>query len=82
MSYTPNILKTEAFIAGEAELYDVVNSNPQLRMIPIDKLEPVRDGLQQLGYSIRIRYRGPRRAIHNKDTLKRDARAFTVYFDV
>jgi hypothetical protein len=47
-------------------------------MVPIDKLEPVRDGLYRLGYRFRIRYRGPHRPKH--DTLKRDARAFTVYF--
>jgi hypothetical protein len=78
MLYKPANLKTQAFIAGKTELYNVVNSNPQLRMIPIDKLQPVRDGLYRLGYRFRIRYRGPHRPKH--DTLKRDARAFTVYF--
>ncbi len=78
MEYTPGNLKTESFIAGKAELYNVVNTNPQLRMVPIDQLEPVRDGLYRLGYRFRIRYRGPHRPKH--DTLKRDARAFTVYF--
>jgi hypothetical protein len=78
MLYRPETLKTEAFIAGKAELYNVVNTNPQLRMVPIDQLEPVQDGLYRLGYRFRIRYRGPHRPKH--DTLKRDARAFTVYF--
>ena len=78
MSYAPDNLKTEAFIAGKAELYNVVKTYPELRMVPIDKLEPVRDGLYRLGYRFRIRYRGPHRPKH--DTLKRDARAFTVYF--
>ena len=81
MSYAPENLKTEAFIAGRIDLYNVVRENPQLRMVPIAQLNSVRRGLQQLGYSIRIRYRGPRRVIHNKDTLKQHARAFTVYFD-
>jgi hypothetical protein len=78
MVYQPEVLKTEAFIAGKIDLYNVVNTNPQLRMVPIDKLDPVRDGLYKLGYCFRIRYRGPHRPQH--DTLKRDARAFTVYF--
>jgi hypothetical protein len=78
VSYAPENLKTEAFIAGKAELYNVVNANPQLRMVPIDQLESVRNGLHRLGYRFRIRYRGPHRPKH--DTLKRDARAFTVYF--
>jgi hypothetical protein len=78
MTYTPDNLKTEAFIAGKAELYNVVKAHPKLRMVPIDKLEPVRDGLHRLGYRFRIRYRGPHRPQH--DTLKCDARAFTVYF--
>jgi len=80
MPYAPSTLKTEAFISGRVDLYNAVRENPQLRMVPIAQLSGVRHGLQQLGYSVRIRYRGPRRAIHNKDTLKRDARAFTVYF--
>jgi hypothetical protein len=81
MSYAPNNLKTEAFIAGKIDLYNVVRENPELRMVPIAQLNGVRHGLQQLGYSIRIRYRGARRKTHNKDTLKQDACAFTVYFD-
>jgi hypothetical protein len=78
MLYNPNNLKTEAFIAGKTELYHAVKDHPELRMVPIDKLEPIRDGLYRLGYRFRIRYRGPHRPKH--DTLKRDARAFTVYF--
>ena len=78
MIYQPDALKTEAFIAGKTELYNVVNVNPELRMVPIDKLEPIRNGLYRLGYRFRIRYRGPHRPQH--DTLKCDARAFTVYF--
>lgn len=73
-------LKTEAFIAGQIDLYNVVRENPRLHMIPIAQLNGVRRGLKQLGYQIRVRYRGPRRAIHNRDTLKKHARAFTVYF--
>lgn len=81
MTYAPENLKTEAFVAGQIDLYNVVCENPQLRMVPIVQLRSVRRGLQQLGYGIRIRYRGPRRAIHDKDTLKQHARAFTVYFN-
>lgn len=79
MLYSPEILKTEAFISGKAQLYELVKVNPDLRMVPIDHLETVRHGLQQLGYRVRIRYRGPHRPQH--DTLKQHARAFTVYFD-
>jgi hypothetical protein len=78
MLYQPETLKTEAFISGKIELYNVVKNHPGLRMVPIDQLDPVRDGLHRLGYRFRIRYRGPHRPQH--DTLKRDARAFTVYF--
>jgi hypothetical protein len=78
MSYAPENLKTEAFIAGHIDLYNVVRENPQLRMVPISQLDSVRRGLQQLGYRIRVRYRGPHRPQH--DTLKQDARAFTIYY--
>ena len=78
MLYSPENLKTEAFISGKTELYDLVKANPDLRMVPIDHLEVVRHGLQQLGYRIRIRYRGPHGP--RGDTLKATARAFTVYF--
>jgi hypothetical protein len=46
-------------------------------MVPIEHVETVRTGLHRLGYQFRIRYRGPHRPEH--DTLKQDARAFTVY---
>jgi hypothetical protein len=49
-----------------------------MRMIPIDRLDAVRAGLNRLGYIYRTRYRGPHRPQH--DTLKRNARAFTIYF--
>ena len=78
MSYIAENLKTEAFIAGKTELYNLVKEHPQLRMVPIDHLEVVRHGLQQLGYRIRIRYRGPHGP--RGDTTKDLARAFTVYF--
>lgn len=78
MLYSPENLKTEAFIAGKTELYNLVKTNPDLRMVPIDHLEVVRHGLQQLGYRIRIRYRGPHGP--RGDTTKDLARAFTVYF--
>jgi hypothetical protein len=80
MPYINQNLKTEAFVAGCIELYNAVRENPQLRMVPIAQLDGVRHGLKQLGYRIRVRYRGPRRVIHDKDTLKQHARAFTIYY--
>jgi len=71
-------LATESFIAGFTELYQLVRTNPDLRMIPIQYYDTVKSGLTQLGYRVRIRYRGPH--AQQRDTLKRDARAFTVYF--
>jgi hypothetical protein len=79
MAYTPDNLKTEAFIAGKTDLYNVVRENPRLRMVPIHQLDSVRQDLKQLGYRIRIRYRGPHWPLG--DTVKARARAFTVYFD-
>ena len=78
MYYLHGDLVTEAFIAGLPELYRTVREYPDLRMVPIDRADAVRSGLATLGYKVRIRYRGP----HNqqRDTLKRNARAFTVYF--
>jgi hypothetical protein len=71
-------LKTSSFIAGFTELYDVVSVNPSLKMVPIDRLDGVRTGLNQLGYNYRTRYRGPHKPQH--DTLKKHARAFSIYF--
>lgn len=79
MPYIPDILRTEAFIAGNKDLYNELLTNPQLRMVPIDRLHAVRSGLYKLGYLFRIRYRGPHRPKH--DTLKHDARSFTVYIN-
>lgn len=78
MHYHHGDLVTEAFIAGLPELYRTVKEYPGLRMVPIDRVDAVRTGLQQLGYQVRIRYRGPHLPEH--DTLKSNARAFTVYF--
>ena len=72
-----NTLKVESFISGNADLFDVVKEYPRLNMVPIDHVDTVRAGLKRLGYNFRIRYRGPHRPQH--DTLKQDARAFTVY---
>lgn len=77
MTYNPEELKVAAFIAGKTELYSELISNPNLRMISIDRVDQIRDGLYKLGYKFRIRYRGPHRPQH--DTLKQHARAFTVY---
>lgn len=73
-----NEIVVESFIAGYTGLYDVVLVNPTLRMVPIQHLDAVRDGLNRLGYNYRTRYRGPH--LRQRDTLKRNARAFTIYF--
>jgi hypothetical protein len=70
-------LPTETFISGNVPFYNVVREYPELRMVPIEHYGTVKNGLRNLGYDFRIRYRGPHRPEH--DTLKRDARAFTVY---
>ena len=74
----PRDLKTASFIAGFTELYHTAIVNPNLRMVPIKYADSIRTQLKQLGYCVRIRYRGPH--TQHRDTLKRDARAFTVYF--
>jgi hypothetical protein len=78
MPYVPQELHTESFIAGFSDIYGLVKENPELRMIPISQLESVRRGLRQLGYRFRVVFRGPHR--RNRSTLKRNARAFNVYF--
>jgi hypothetical protein len=72
-------LKVESFISGNAPLYSVVREYPELRMVPIEHYEVVKSGLHNLGYRVRIRYRGPH--LQTRDTLKRNAHAFTVYFE-
>ena len=71
------LLPTETFISGNVAFYDIVREYPELRMVPIQYYDTVKTGLTNLGYHFRIRYRGPHRPEH--DTLKQDARAFTVY---
>jgi hypothetical protein len=78
MPYVPQDLKTESFIAGFNDVYMTVQANPEMRMIPISQLESVRRSLKQLGYRFRVVFRGPHRK--NRSTLKRNARAFNVYF--
>jgi hypothetical protein len=70
-------LPVETLIAGFGDLHMLLKHYPGLRMVPIEHVETVRTGLHRLGYQFRIRYRGPHRPEH--DTLKQDARAFTVY---
>lgn len=74
-----NELVVASFIAGYTGLYDVVSVNPRLNMVPICHLDAVRNGLYRLGYKFRIRYRGPHE--RQRDTLKQNARAFTVYLN-
>ena len=79
MPYVPKELKTESFIAGFEDIYNMLGNNPEMRMIPIDQLETVRPKLKQLGYRFRVVFRGPHR--RNRSTLKTNARAFNVYFE-
>jgi|688.fasta_scaffold634806_2 hypothetical protein len=74
----PQDLKTASFIAGFTELYHTSIVNPDFRMVPIAYADSIRTQLKQLGYRVRIRYRGPH--AQKRDTLKSEARAFTVYF--
>lgn len=70
-------LKTETFISGNVPFYNVVREFPELRMVPMAHYDTVKNGLTNLGYDFRIRYRGP----HSRsgETHKANARAFTVY---
>jgi len=74
----PEQIRTEAFVAGFVRLYAAVTGSPDLRMVPIQYEQGVRSELKQLGYQVRIRYRGPHG--QQQDTHKADAQAFTVYF--
>jgi hypothetical protein len=47
--------------------------------IPISELERVRAKYRNQGIRIRVRYRGPRYDAMRQTTLKRNARAFSVY---
>ena len=78
MYYRHGDLVTEAFIAGLPMLYQTAKEYPDLRMVPIDRVDAVRSGLKQLGYQVRIRYRGPHGP--RGETLKQHAQSFTVYF--
>ena len=53
--------------------------------VPIEKLEELRPKYKLLakiaGKRLRIRFRGPRRDTMRLYCLKRNARAFSVYFD-
>ena len=72
-------LRTETFISGNVQFYDVIDEYPELRMVPIQHYDTVKSGLTRLGYRFRIRYRGP----HSRsgETHKANTRAFTVYFE-
>lgn len=48
------------------------------RMIPLAEVEALRARLKGEGLKVRVRYRGPHPRLC-RDTLKRDARAATVY---
>jgi hypothetical protein len=52
MYYQYGDLVTEAFVAGLPDLYKTVKEYPELRMVPIARVDAVRDGLKQLGYSM------------------------------
>jgi len=71
-------LKVAAFIAGYGQLYNnIVERN--LAHVPISELARTRHELKSLGYKARIRFRGPRIGTDNRHTLKKHAKAFTVY---
>lgn len=70
-------LPVETFISGNAPFYNIVREFPELRMVPMAYYDTVKNGLHNLGYRFRIRYRGPKQ--RSGETLKSRARAFTVY---
>lgn len=71
-------LSVAAFIAGYGQLYeDIVDR--RLAHLPMDQLDRVRTQIHSLGYRTRIRWRGPRIGTDGRHTLKKHARAFTVY---
>ena len=78
MPYVPQELRAQSFIAGFEDIYTMLSDNPDMRMIPISRLDSIRNNLKQLGYRFRVVYRGPHR--RNRSTLKRNAWAFNVYF--
>jgi hypothetical protein len=65
-------------MAGYGQLYeDIVDR--RLSWLPMDQLDRVKSQIHSLGYRTRIRWRGPRIGTDGRHTLKRHARAFTVY---
>ena len=70
-------LPVETFIAGFGDLHMLLKDYPDLRMVPIQHYDTVKNGLRNLGYDFRIRYRGPKGPCG--ETYKSQARAFTVY---
>jgi hypothetical protein len=73
-----NDLKVAAFIAGYGQLYEAI-ATKNLIHVPMDQYDTTRNQITRLGYSARYRFRGPRIGTDNRHTLKKDARAFTVY---
>lgn len=72
------LLPTETFISGNVAFYNIVREYPDLRMVPMAHYDTVKNGLHNLGYRFRIRYRGPKGPCG--ETYKSQARAFTIYF--
>ena len=68
----------QCFTAGYEDLLGLLRTNPNLRCVPIRYLDSIREFTRELGYKTRIRYRGPHG--RNRDTRRRDAYGFTVYF--
>ena len=56
-----------------------IHERALIKQVPIQELEMVKTYYRERGVPIRIRYRGPRRDTMRLTTLKRHARAFTVY---
>lgn len=71
-------LRTETFISGNVGFYTLLADYPDLIRVPMAHYSVVKSGLKKLGYTFRIRYRGPRG--RSGEAKKATARAFTVYF--
>ena len=78
-----NEMKSRAFITGCTTLLNIVTINPDFYHVPIEHLDTLRQELRKCGYrKFRARFRGPRYDIMRLHCRKRDARAFSVYFDL
>ena len=56
-----------------------VGERSVLKSVPIELLDYIRGVFREHGIPVRVRFRGPRRDGMRLTTLRRDARAFSVY---